>query len=105
MHALLQLLAQRAILRGVPQLCMACGTLQPETFHTNVTDYETSLCKEHLVALINRDLDPKAFRRLAKDAGDPERVHLLHSDFYNKRGRALQPGGELPYVSPELDMG
>jgi hypothetical protein len=105
MHALLRVLAQRAVLRGVPQQCVACGTVQAETFHANVLDYEASFCKKHLVAFLNRDLEPKAFRLLAKDAGDPERVHLLHSDFYNKRGQALQPGGQLPYVSPELGPG
>jgi hypothetical protein len=85
------LIARGRHLRGVPRRCLACGAVRAETFNANVTDYEASLCAEHLTAFLNHDLDPKAFRRLAKDAGDPERVHDLHGDFYSPRGRALQP--------------
>jgi hypothetical protein len=75
----------------VPRRCLPCGTLHAETFNTNLSDYEASLCGPHLTALLNHDLDPKAFRRLAKDAGDPERVFHLHGDFYSRSGIALQP--------------
>jgi hypothetical protein len=85
------LMARGGLLRGVPRRCLACGTVHAETFNANVTDYEASLCAEHLTAFLNHDLQPKAFQRLAKDAGDPERVHALHGDFYSARGRALQP--------------
>jgi hypothetical protein len=94
--------AQRPHLRGVPRRCLACGTLHAETFNTNLWDYEASLCETHLTALLNYDLDPKAYRRLAKDAGDPERVFHLHGDFYSRTGRALQPKemSDRPDASP-----
>jgi hypothetical protein len=90
-HASYLVVTQRATLRGVPRRCLACGALHPETFHTRLSDYEASLCEPHLTALLTYNLEPKAFRRLAKDAGDPEKVFHLHGDFYSPRGIALQP--------------
>lgn len=101
-HAPVLVAAQRALLRAVPRRCLACGTLHAETFNTNLSDYEASLYGPHLTALLNYDLDPKAYRRLAKDAGDPERVFHLHGDFYSRGGRALQPKemSDRPDASP-----
>ena len=71
-HAPCLVAAQRAHLRGVPRHCLACGTLHAETFNTNLSDYEASLCGLRLAALLKYDLDPQAYRRLANDAGDPQ---------------------------------
>jgi hypothetical protein len=45
------------------------------------------MCEPHLTAFLAHNLGPKAFQRLAKDAGDPEQVFQLHGDFYSPVGR------------------
>jgi hypothetical protein len=46
-------------------------------------------------------LTPEAYRRLAADAGDPERVWYLHEDFYDEDGVALQHDPPPPPVREE----
>ena len=75
---------------GKPGLCMACGE-DRAVYEIDTCDYVTELCRGHTINFFAVALSPDAYRRLAEDAGDPEDVYLLHSDFYTGLGVAIQP--------------
>jgi len=51
-----------------------------------------TVCMNCLIALVNCALIPKQFKNLLKN-GHVDTEFLIHSDFYDEEGNALQPHG------------
>jgi hypothetical protein len=49
-----------------------------------------SVCSNCLIELTTTSLQPKKFKNLIK-SGHKDDEFLLHEDFYDEKGRALQP--------------
>ena len=72
--------------------CEACKHEEHQWVLTDTLDASVSyyLCGNCLPALVNYHLSKKQFRHLLK-AGHTTMEFLLHEDFYDEDGRALQP--------------
>ena len=51
------------------------------------------ICSNCLDNLVNRNLSQKQFKNILKN-GHSDNEYLLHEDFYDEDGNALQPMGE-----------
>lgn len=93
---------------GQPGVCVAGPNPTarcPETVLVDVGDYEGRMCAGHATAFLLHALRPADFARVVRDAwGDPERVWLLHGDFYTPDGVPWQPaiGGDGAHLPPEV---
>ena len=67
--------------------CQACKKYDGSVKLVDDVVYE--ICHNCLGPLVNNDLTPKQFRNLKKIHGC--KAFLLHSDFYDNHGIALQP--------------
>lgn len=76
--------------------CQACEERPAQVELKDINDgseekpYE--LCHNCLIELVNLELNQQQFRSLIRH-GHSVNEFLLHSDFYDERGRALQPRG------------
>ncbi len=73
-------------------LCQSCEDFKEQ--HILVDCYGKAkpyhLCNNCLLELVNVSLTPEHFKNLIKN-DHPSSEFYLHSDFYDKRGTALQP--------------
>lgn len=87
------------VARTEQSCCAACDQKRTVAYVTYPLDTEKALqmdlCHEHVRALLGRRLGPKAFRqlceRLLEKGMRVEQIFLLHDEFYDAFGRALQP--------------
>lgn len=101
-EALAQGEAPPLVLRTEVRRCAVCarkGTVRFLTFPLNANAaVEIDLCGEHLRGMLGRRLGPYAFHQLQRQLRTvnlkTEDVFLLHSEFYDNKGKALRPAVE-----------
>ena len=70
--------------------CEACRKNDAQVCHTDLYDKtQTYLCKNCEVAYVNLSLTKKQFFNMIK-SGHTTKEFMLHSDFYDEEGVALQ---------------
>ncbi len=79
--------------------CTLCASLTSVMFQSvprhSFLPVKIPLCGNHLRALASRDLDPESYGLLKKQLAyfglSVENIFLLHGNFYDAKGKALQP--------------
>lgn len=85
------------MVRSPPDLCQACNHCKHQwilasTIDSIIDEPPYYVCSNCLIALINLSLSKRGFKTLLA-SGHTDSEFLLHSDFYNADGEALQPRG------------
>jgi protein-arginine kinase activator protein McsA len=75
--------------------CQACNKHESQWELKNIIDEESKdpsymVCSNCLVDLVNCNLKPKQFKLILSNGHDDSEF-LLHGDFYDDEGNALQP--------------
>lgn len=71
--------------------CEACSHMAQNILINDAVYY---LCSNCLFEIITHNLSPEGFKSLLK-AGHTAEEFLLHSDFFDEEGNALQPSMEM----------
>jgi len=73
-------------------LCESCGAFEVQWILKDQSDpnIKYKVCSNCLIMLVSRSLSPQQYFNLLKNNHD-ENEFLLHSDFYDDHGNALQP--------------
>ena len=74
------------------KLCQICGKFEVQWVlaGTYPGDIPYHVCSNCLGQLVNLELTKKQFKTLLKN-GHTDEEYLLHGDFYDEQGNALQP--------------